>query len=152
MTMEFIYAYKDYKVIIDRICEIERKTDAITDERSKMAKEGLTVALEHRRDEYKALWDERYKLEKQIDKMRPQLIPEVGIPCTGCWYSDRSKGYIEKVLSPKTIQVKFNGVYSCTKIFTYRKNGHWVEKGTTSADPGVVLILGYEEDYYDPCF
>ena len=140
--MTLIYAYKDYKVIADRIEEIEKETDAIIG-----AKEG-----ESDWPRYHALWDERYKLEEQIDKMRPQLIPEVGIPCTGCWYSDRSKGYIEKVLSQKTIQVKFNGVYSCTKVFSYRKNGRWIEKGTTSAYPGVVLILGYEEDYYDLSF
>ena len=145
--MQLIYHYKDFKRIQDEIASIEKRTDEITEERVRRGGN-----LDYMREEYNSLWETRDKLESEIDKMRKQLIPEVGIPCTGCWYSDRSKGYIEKVLSPKTIQVKFNGVYSCTKVFTYRKNGHWVQKGTTSADPGVVLILGYEEDYYDPCF
>lgn len=145
--MQLIYHYKDFKRIQDEIVSIEKRTDEITEERVRRGGN-----LDYMREEYNSLWETRDKLESEIDKMRKQLIPEVGIPCTGCWYSDRSKGYIEKVLSPKTIQVKFNGVYSCTKVFTYRKNGHWVQKGTTSADPGVVLILGYEEDYYDPCF
>jgi len=145
--MELIYHYKDFKRIQDEIVSIEKRTDEITEERVRRG-----GSLDYMREEYNSLWETRDKLESEIDKMRKQLIPEVGIPCTGCWYSDRSKGRIEKVLSPKTIQVKFNGVYSCTKVFTYRRNGHWVEKGTTSADPGVVLILGYEEDYYDPCF
>ena len=145
--MQLIYHYKDFKRIQDEIVSIEKRTDEITEERVRRGGN-----LDYMREEYNSLWETRDKLESEIDKMRKQLIPEVGIPCTGCWYSDRSKGYIEKVLSPKTIQVKFNGVYSCTKVFTYRKNGHWVQKGTTSADPGVVLILGYEEDYFDPCF
>lgn len=145
--MTLIYAYKDFKRIQDEIVSIEKRTDEITEERVRRGGN-----LDYMRETYNSLWETRDKLESEIDKMRKQLIPEVGIPCTGCWYSDRSKGYIEKVLSPKTIQVKFNGVYSCTKVFTYRRNGHCVEKGTTSADPGVVLILGYEEDYYDPCF
>ena len=145
--MELIYHYKDFKRIQDEIESIEKRTDEITEERVRRGGN-----LDYMRETYNSLWETRDKLESEIDKMRKQLIPEVGIPCTGCWYSDRSKGYIEKVLSPKTIQVKFNGVYTCTRVFTYRRNGHWVEKGTTSADPGVVLILGYEEDYYDPCF
>ena len=145
--MQLIYHYKDFKRIQDEIVSIEKRTDEITEERVRRGGN-----LDYMREEYNSLWETRDKLESEIDKMRKQLIPEVGIPCTGCWYSDRSKGYIEKVLSPKTIQVKFNGVYTCTRVFTYRRNGHWVEKGTTSADPGVVLILGYEEDYYDPCF
>ena len=145
--MELIYHYKDFKRIQDEIVSIEKRTDEITEERIRRGGN-----LDYMREEYNSLWETRDKLESEIDKMRKQLIPEVGIPCTGCWYSDRSKGRIEKVLSPKTIQVKFNGVYSCTKVFTYRRNGHWVQKGTTSADPGVVLILGYEEDSYDPCF
>lgn len=152
MTMELIYAYKDYKVIIDRIREIERQIDAITDERSKMAKKGLTVALEHRREEHNALWDERHKLEEKEEKMRPQLIPEVGMPCTVRWYSDSSGAHVEKILSPKCIQVKCDGLYSCTKIFSFRRNGHWVEKGTTSRDWGTLLILGYRHDYYDMSF
>ena len=144
--MELIYHYKDFKRIQDEIASIGKRTDEITAERVRRG------SLDYMRETYNALWSTRDKLESEIEKMRKQLIPEVGIPCTGCWYSDRSKGKIEKVLSPKTIQVKFCGVYTCTKVFTYRENGHWVEKGTTSADPGVVLILGYEEDYYDLSF
>lgn len=145
--MELIYHYKDFKRIQDEIVSIEKRTDEITTERVRRGGN-----LDYMRDTYNSLWDTRDKLESEIEKMRKQLIPEVGIPCTGCWYSDRSKGKIEKVLSPKTIQVKFCGVYTCTRVFTYRKNGRWVQKGTTSADPGVVLILGYEEDYYDLSF
>ena len=140
--MELIYAYKDYKVIADRIDEIEKETNAIIG-----AKEG-----ESDWPRYHALWDERYKLEEQIDKMRPQLIPEVGMPCTVYWFSDSSGAHIEKIISPKCVQVKCDGLYHCTKTFTHRKTGRWVEKHTTSRDPGTTLALGYRHDYFDESF
>lgn len=144
--MELIYHYKDYKAIQDRIAAIEKETDAITERRQK------GTPWDEERIRYNALWEERHDLEDQLESMQRQLIPEVGMPCTVRWYSDSSGAHIEKVLSPKTVQVKCDGLYSCTKVFTYRRNGHWVEKGTTSRDWGTLLSLGYRHDYYDESF
>ena len=144
--MELIYPYNDYKAIKDRIEEIERLTDAITEERCR------THDHDYKREERNALWDERWALEARIDEMQKQLIPEVGMPCTVHLYSDSSGAHIEKVLSPKCVRVKCDGLYSFTREFTYRKSGHWIEKGTTSASPGNILSLGYRHDYYDMSF
>lgn len=150
--MELIYHYKDYKAIKDRIEEIERMTDAITDERCGLAKAGAEDAWCYRRQEYNALWDERHALENKIDEMQKQLIPEVGMPCTVHLATDSSGAHIEEVISTKRVRVKCDGCYSFTREFTYRKSGHWIERGTTSASPGYVLHLGYRHDYYDPSF
>lgn len=144
--MELIYKWKDLKAVRDRIAEIEKETDAITTRRQ----QGTPWDAE--REAYKALWDERHALEKRRDVMQKQLIPEVGVPCTVRWFSDSSGAYVEKVLSPKTIQVKCDGLYSCRKIFTHRKNGLWIEKGTTSRDWGTICTMGYKHDYFDPSF
>lgn len=146
--MELIYTWPELKAVQDRIESIEQETDAITqttitEQRTKTEEERLR---------YNALWDERHKLEKQRDIMRKQCIPEVGMPCTVHWYSDSSGAHVEKILSPKRIQVKCDSLYSCTKIFTFRRNGHWVEEGSTSRDWSTLLSLGYRSDYYDLSF
>lgn len=144
--MELIYTWSELKAVQDRISEIGRETDAITARRRQGA------SWDEEKERYNALWDERFGLEGRRDIMRKQVIPEVGMPCTVKWYSDSSGAHIEKILSPKCIQVKCDGIYSCTKIFTLRKNGRWIEKGTTTRDWGTLCFLGYRHDYYDRTF
>ena len=145
--MDLIYTWAELKRVQDRIAEIERMTDEITEERQKMGGD-----LDYKRATYNELWDTRDRLETKRDMMRKQVIPEVGMPCTVRWYSDSSGAHVEKVISPKKIQVKCDGIYSCTKIFTYRKNGRWVEAGSTTRDWSTLLFLGYRHDYYDKSF
>lgn len=141
--MDLIYKWAELKAVQDRIAQIEAQTDAMTSSGRKW---------DDYRIEYNALWDERHKLEETRDKMRKQCIPEVGMPCTVHWYSDSSGAHVEKILSPKRIQVKCDGLYHCTKIYTYRRNGRWVQEGTTSRDWGTLLFLGYKHDYFDESF
>ena len=145
--MELIYTWPQLKAVQDRIAEIEEETEAITD-RIIAEKRSLTEEERLRRN---ALWDEYHELDKKRDEMRRQTIPEVGMPCTVIWYSDRSSAVVTHVSkSGKEVTVKCNGIYSCTKTFTYRRNGNWVQKGTTSRDWGTLLGIGYQSDYYDP--
>ena len=83
--------------------------------------------------------------------MERQTIPEVGMPCTVIFYSDRSSAEVIAVRgkTKNEVDVKMCGLYSGTKTFTYRRNGHWVEKGTTSRDWGTLLGIGYQSDHYD---
>lgn len=144
--MELIYPWSELKAVKDRIAEIAKETDWLVDH-----KQG---AFGPERERYIALWDERHKLEEQEEKMRRQVIPEVGMPCTVIYYSDRSKAVITEVRGKKKteVDVKMCGIYSGTKTFTYRRNGRWVEKGTISRDWGTLLGMGFQEDYYDESF
>ena len=140
--MDLIYTWSQLKAVRDRINAIAVITDAIIDNRE----------LDTRRLEYNAPWAERHALEERRDKMERQTIPEVGMPCTVIFYSDRSSATVIAVRgkTKKEVDVKMCGTYSGIKTFTYRRNGHWVEKGTTSRDWGTLLGIGYQSDYYDP--
>lgn len=140
--------WADLKVVIDRIAEINTTTEAIAD-RCSAERRSHT---DEERILCNNLWRERWELDKKFDYMRRRVIPEVGIPCTVHYYSDSSAGYIKEVPSPKTIVVQQDGVYHGIKVFTYRSNGHWVEKGTTSRDWGTLCGLGYQHNYYDRSF
>lgn len=140
--MDLIYTWAELKAAQDRIEEIGRATDHIIDSGTLNANQYL----------YNKLWDERNGLEEKCDVMRKQVIPEVGMPCTVKYYSDSSGAYIEKVVSPKHIIVKQDGIYHGRKEYTYRRNGLWVEKGSTSRDWGTLCFLGYKHDYYDMSF
>ncbi len=94
-------------------------------------------------------WEEYEAYEKMVEEMHKHIIPEIGMDCTCVYYSDRSSAVVTKIISPKRIEVKQNGIYSGIKEYTYRKNGHWVEYGTTTKDWGTRLILDYTENYYD---
>lgn len=147
-AMEFLYTYAQLKAVQDRIAEIEKETDAITERRQQGA------SWDDERERYNALWDERDWLEEREEAMRRAVRPEVGMPCTVCYYSDRSRARVSKILSEshKTIEVEQCGLYSGKKVFTLRKGGHWVQKGTPSRDWGTILLLAYEEDYFDMSF
>ena len=139
--MELIYTWSQLKAVRDRINAIAVTTDAIIDNRE----------YDLRRDEYNALWAERHALEEQRDMMERQTIPEVGMPCTVIFFSDRSSAEVIAVRgkTKKEVDVKMCGIYSGVKTFTYRRNGHWVEKGTTSRDWGTLLGIGHKSDHYD---
>ena len=140
--MDLIYTWSELKAVRDRIEEIEHQTDAIIE----------AGFPETSRIIYNKLWDERHALEEKRDAMQKQVIPEVGMPCTVKYYSDSSGGNIIAIPSPKHIVVKQDGVYSGVKEFTYRRNGRWVQKGTTSRDWGTLCYLGYKHNYYDQSF
>jgi hypothetical protein len=143
---ELTVPWKDFLAVLDRIDEIEAETSRITDERIR------TKDHDYMRKEHNALWDEYHVLDKKRDEMRPHVIPEVGATGTIHWYSDSSKAKVTRVISPKKIEVTACGLYSCTKICTYRTNGHWVQEGTTSRDWGTLFSFGRGHDYYDQSY
>lgn len=95
------------------------------------------------------------------------LVPEVGLGCTVCYYSDRRAATVTKIISPCKIEVTFNqtecidyyaGDYKIlpklegnAKVFTKRRNGRWVADGQAYKD-GVLLMLHYQSHYIDPSF
>lgn len=140
--IELVVSWSEYKPIKERIEKLESRQDEITDNRKWYEDEKLS-------DEWHKCSRERAALMEKDDYMRPRLIPEIGMPCTVIYYSDRSAGTIIEIPSPKTIVAQQDGLYSGRKVFTFRRNGHWVEKGTTSRDWGTLCALGYRSDYYD---
>ncbi len=95
------------------------------------------------------------------------LVPEVGLGCTICYYSDKRAATVTKIVSPCRIEVTFNrtkcidyyaGEYEILselegtpKVFTKRRNGYWVAEGQ-SYKGGVLLMLHYQNHYIDPSF
>lgn len=140
--IELVISWSEFEPIATRIDAIENRQDEITNNRKWYENKQLS-------DEWHNLSREKFSLKDKYEYMRPRLIPEVGMPCTVIYYSDRSAGTIINVPSPKTIVVQQDGLYHGRKVFTYRRNGHWVEKGTTSKDWGTLCALGYRSDYYD---
>lgn len=95
------------------------------------------------------------------------LVPEVGLGCTICYYSDKRAATVTRIISPCKIEVTFNrvkcidyydGQYEVLKelegspkVFTKRRNGRWVAEGQSCKD-GVLLMLHYQHHYIDPNF
>lgn len=110
-------------------------------------------------------WREE-KDRQQTEAIR-NLVPEVGLGCTVCYYSDRRAATVTKIISPCKIEVTFNqtecidyyaGDYRIlpeleggAKVFTKRRNGRWVADGQAYKD-GVLLMLHYQSHYIDPHF
>lgn len=143
---ELTVPWKDFLAVLDRIDEIEAETSRITDERIR------TKDHDYMRKEHNALWDEYHALDKKRDEMRPHVIPEVWATGTIHWYSDSSKAKVTRVISPKKIEVTACGLYHCTKIYTFRSNGHWVQEGSTSRDWATLFSWGRGHDYYDESY
>lgn len=135
--IELNVPWKDYLAILDRRDEIERETEH-TDH---------SDPVQHAR--WCALWDERHALDDKMEEMQKHVIPEVGATGTIKWYSDSSKAKVTKVLSLKKIEVTACGLYHCTKIYTFRRNGHWIEEGSTTRDWSTLFYWGRGHDYYD---
>ena len=115
-------------------------------------------------------WDtfeERDEMEKERKQAIKDLVPEVGLKCTICYYSDYRAATVTDVISTRKVAVRFNatecidyyaGRYNIlpeleggTKIFTKRSNGKWIQEGQYSRD-GVRLVLHYQRHYIDPEF
>lgn len=141
--IELNVPWKTFLRILDRRDEIEKETDAIT----KRRQEGEPWDTERVR--YNALWDERHALDDKIDAVCKRVIPEVGATGTIHWFSDCSKAKVTKVISPKKIEVTACGLYHCAKIYTFRRNGHWIEEGSTTRDWSTLFYWGRGYDYYD---
>lgn len=105
--------------------------------------------------------------ERRLIEACRSIIPEVGMPCTVCYYTDYHAATVIEILSPRKIRVKDNktqcidywsGKY---KIFTElegaeytfikRSNNRWILEGHKSKD-GVCLQLHYQLHYIDPSF
>lgn len=144
--IELNVPWSEFLRIMDRIDELKDGMEKLT-ERQQKGESWNDV-----REEFIKLSKEYKELDKREDEIRNNVIPEVGATGTIHWYSDSSKAKVTKVLSPKTIEVTACGLYHCTKIFTFRPNGHWIEKGTTSRDWGTIFSWGRGHDYYDESF
>lgn len=107
------------------------------------------------------------QIQEEKVKAIKSLVPEVGLGCTICYYSDRRAATITKIITPCKIEVRFNrtkcidyydGEYEILpelegvpKVFTKRRNGYWVAEGQPFKD-GVLLMLHYQNHYIDPSF
>lgn len=122
--------------------------------------------------EYDASWrlpdKEREKLDKKLEEAFKAIIPEVGMPCTVVYYTDRRAATIVRVETPNRVVVRFNETkcldyyngdyeilpeFDCLgeETFTKRRNGRWVQQGHKFKG-GVKLHLHYQRHYIDPHF
>lgn len=111
--------------------------------------------------------DWREQKDKEKNEAIKNLVPEIGLGCTICYYSDKRAATVTKIVSPYKIEVTFNqtkcidyyaGEYEIlpeleggAKVFTKRRNGYWVAEGQSYKD-GVLLMLHYQNHYIDPSF
>lgn len=119
------------------------------------------------RYELQAKWKDEH--EKRVLAAIHAIVPEVGLPCTICYYSDKRAATVTRIISPCKIEVMHNevecvdyyaGNYNVlpkinagmgVDVFTKRRNGKWIMDGQKSKD-GVRLMLHYQRHYIDPCF
>lgn len=119
-----------------------------------------------------ARYELQHKWKDEHDKRRLEaiyaLVPEVGLPCTICYWSDRCAATVTRITSPTKIEVTHNqvkcldyyaGDYEIlpeleadhVDVFTKRKNGRWCMEGQPTKD-SVKLMLHYQRHYIDPSF
>lgn len=113
-------------------------------------------------------WDtleERDALDKERGQAIRNLVPEVGLKCTICYYSDYRAATVTQVLAERKVAVRFNvtkcldyfaGDYEILPelegeewIFTKRSNGKWIAEDQLSKD-GVRLAIHYQRHYINP--
>lgn len=113
-------------------------------------------------------WDtlkERDALDEERSQAIRNLVPEVGLKCTICYYSDYRAATVTQVFTERKVAVRFNvtkcldyfaGDYEILpelrgedQIFTKRSNGKWIAEGQLSKD-GVRLVLHYQRHYINP--
>jgi len=114
-------------------------------------------------------------MNKIIQSVHAAIKPEVAMPATFLSYSDRNPGTVIRIISDKCIEVEtcdwkvVGGPYeigeerkykyfpnkitekSNGRLFTLRKNGKWIEKGS-AMNTGTAIMLGTRERYQDPSF
>lgn len=130
--------------------------------RSKIYNEDLS------KQEWKTI-DERDKMLENLKEMYKRLMPEVGMPATAVYWSDRRAKTVTEVVTPNKVIVRenevecidyFKGSYKILeelsqmspRTFTRRKSGRWVEMGQRDDRNSVILVLGYRNHYIDPSF
>lgn len=130
--------------------------------------EWLSFTEEQKNARYKqqAKWkEEQYRREL---KAIYAIVPEVGLPCTVCYWSDYRAATVTRIISPTKIEVTHNkvecldyygGRYNIlpeledghVDVFTKRRNGRWCMEGQATKD-SVKLVLHYQRHYIDPSY
>lgn len=112
--------------------------------------------------------DDSEEYEQKLNDAIKAIVPEVGMPCTVCYWSDYRAATIVRVETPNRVVVRFNETkcldyydgryeilpeFDCLgeETFTKRRNGRWVQVGHQYRD-GVLLALHYQRHYIDPSF
>ena len=131
------------------------------------AEEWHTFTEEQKKARYKqqSKWDEEH--EARFIEAVHNIVPEVGLPCTIIYWSDKRAATVTRIISPTKIEVMHNvvecldyyaGSYKVlpeidenmgVDVFTKRRNGQWVMEGHKCKD-GVKLMLHYQRHYIDP--
>lgn len=118
----------------------------------------------------------RYKQQREWEEEREArrlkaiyaIVPEVGLPCTICYWSDYRAATVTRIISPTKIEVTHNevecldyyaGRYNIlpkleeghVDVFTKRRNGRWCMEGQATKD-SVKLVLHYQRHYIDPSY
>lgn len=103
--------------------------------------------------------------------MKENMLPFVGMPATIAVGSDRYPATVVEVKTPRKIVIqeddsmdRANNLYTedqkytyfenplgNKKVYSFRKNGYWVEEGSASHN-GRVLFLGTRSKYRDPSY
>lgn len=126
----------------------------------------FTKEQKHERYELQLKWKEEHDARRL--KAIYAIVPEVGLPCTICYWSDKRAATVTRIISPTKIEVTHNevecldyyaGRYEIlpeletghTDVFTKRKNGKWCMEGQPTKD-SVKLMLHYQRHYIDPSF
>lgn len=128
--------------------------------------EAYRKALKESEESWHLPKEKRDELEKKLEEAFRAIIPEVGMPCTVCYWSDYRAATIVRVETPNRVVVRFNevkcldyyaGIYEILpefdclgeETFTKRRDGRWVKVGHKYKD-GVRLALHYQRHYIDP--
>lgn len=128
-----------------------------------------TFTEEQKNARYKQqrIWEE----ERQSRYMQAvyNIVPEVGLPCTIVYWSDKRAATVTRIISPTKIEVMHNEVecldyyagnykvlpeineHMGVDIFSKRRNGQWVMEWHKCKD-GVKLMLHYQRHYIDPSY
>lgn len=128
-----------------------------------------SLTPDEREDRKKAYHKWKVNRDKRRSEAIDALVPEVGLPCTVVYYSDKRAATVSRIITPRKIAVKFNETI-CKNwyasdyeilpeidesmgedIFTKRRNGLWCMEGQNTKD-GVLLMLHYQRHYIDPSF
>lgn len=141
----------------------DNKPGIITSKESFEQLRKIEVLISHERDYFK----KQSLRDNELRQAIRNLIPEIGMQCTICYYSDYRASTVTQVITDHKVAVRFNetkcldyygGEYEILpeleggeRIFTKRRNGLWIAEKHGSKD-GVRLALHYQRHYIDPEF